>query len=171
MGAAAADHPVDLASVRRAAICRHRLRGGVVHPDIGHQLGDRGADRGPVRLGLVARPPQRLLQGAEPLLVPQRGQPGPPQQRPQRRIAQCRPIELAEMGVAAAVFQQHGIADVVQRGAVFPRGQRPKCGAGDGVEAHAVSFRRNGEGRAALSMTNSARRPPPAGSGPQAIEN
>jgi len=36
--------------------------------------------------------------------------------------------------------------------AVFPRGQRPKCGAGNGVEAHAVSFRRNGEGRAALSM-------------------
>ena len=73
MGAAAADHPVDLASVRRPARRRRRLRGGVVHPDIGHQLGDRGADRGPVRLGLVARPPQRLLQGAEPLLVPQRG--------------------------------------------------------------------------------------------------
>jgi hypothetical protein len=90
---------------------------------------------------------------------------------PQRRIAQCRPIELAEMGVAAAVFQQHGIADVVQRGAVFPRGQRPKCGAGDGVEAHAVSFRRNGEGRAALSTTNSSKRPPPAGSGLQALEN
>jgi hypothetical protein len=44
----------------------------MVDPDIGHQLGDRRTDRGPVRLGLVARQPQRLLQGAEPLLVPQR---------------------------------------------------------------------------------------------------
>ncbi len=171
MGAAAADHPVDLASIGRPAGGRHLLRGRVMHADIGHQLGDRGADRGPVRLVIVARPYQGLLQGAQSFFVPQLGQPGPPQQRPQGRIAQRRPIELAEMGVAAAVFQQHGIADVVQRGAVFPRGQRPECGAGDGVEAHAVSFRRIGEGRVALSMAYSLTRPPPAGSGPQALEN
>ena len=53
------------------------------------------------------------------------------------------------MGVAAAVLQQHGIADVVQRRAVFPGGQRAKGRAGESVDAHAVSFRRNGEGRAA----------------------
>ena len=72
MGAAAADHPIDLAPVRRPAKRRHRRRGGVAHPDIGHQFGDRGADLGPVRLGIVARPPERLLQGAEPLLISQR---------------------------------------------------------------------------------------------------
>ena len=149
----------------------------VAHVDVGHQLGDRGADRGPVRLGIVARPGQRLAQRLEAAFVAQGRQPGPAQQRPQRRIAQRRSIEFSEMGVAAAVLQQHGIADVVQRRAVFPRSQRAKGRAGDRLEAHAVSFRRNGEGRAALSMMAKAgtptfaairldgesTRPPPAG--------
>ena len=39
-------------------------------PDIGHLFRNRGANRGPVRLGIVARPDQRLLKGAEPLLIP-----------------------------------------------------------------------------------------------------
>ena len=67
----------------------------------------------------------------QPAFVAQRRQPGPAQQRPQRRIAERGPVELAEMGVAAAVVQQHGIADVVQRRAVLPGGQRAEGGAGD----------------------------------------
>src|SRR5260370_7199034 len=51
------------------------------------------------------------------------------------------------MGVAAAVVQQHGIADVIQRRAVLPGGQRAKRRAGEILQAHAVSFSRNGEPR------------------------
>ena len=51
--------------------------------------------------------------------------------------------------LAVAVF---GLLVNLVAAAVLSGGQRPKCGAGDRREPHAVSFRRNGEGRAALSM-------------------
>ena len=148
MRAAAADHALDLGRAGRSAAGRDRRRRGVAHADVGHQFRDGGADRGPVRLVDVAGMGQRVAQGSQPSGIPQRRQPGAAKQRPQRRVAERGLVELAEMGVAAAVVQQHGIADVVQRRAVLCRGQRAKRRAGEILEAHAVTFSRNGEPRA-----------------------
>ena len=60
-----ADHALDLGQVRRARRRRGRRRGcGMADVDVGHQLGDRRADRGPVRRVVVAGPGQRLAQRA-----------------------------------------------------------------------------------------------------------
>ena len=69
------------------------------------------------------------------------GKPGPPQQRPQRRIAQRGPVEFAEMRVAAGVVQQQGIADIVKRRAVLPGRQRAVGGTGELLKSHEISFR------------------------------
>ena len=71
MRAAAADHLLDRGQIGRLGRRRGRRGLRVAHIDIGHQLGDRGADRGPVRLGIVARPGQRLAQRLQAALVPQ----------------------------------------------------------------------------------------------------
>ena len=147
MRAAAADHPLDLGADRaRAAVAAAGCGLGWLHLDIGHQLGDRGADRGPVRLGLVAGLRSAPRAGAEPLLVPQRGQPGPAQQRPQRRIAQRRPIEFAEMGSPPRYFSSTGSQTSYSDGPSFRAVSARKAAPAMVVEAHAVSFRRNGEG-------------------------
>ena len=82
---------------------------------------------------VVARPDQRLAQGASRWASLQFGKSGPPQQRPQRRIAERGPVEFGEMGVAAAccAIEQQGIADVVERRAVLPGRQRAVGGTGD----------------------------------------
>ena len=66
-------------------------------------------------------------------VVAQFGQPGPAQQRAQRRIAERGPVELGEMRVAAAIGSGAGVADVVERRAVLPGRQRAAGGAGDMV--------------------------------------
>ncbi len=72
MRAAAADHAFDLGCAGRAPRGRNR-RLGVAHADIGHQLGDRRADRGPVRLGHVAGMGQRRAQPLQPGSIVQGG--------------------------------------------------------------------------------------------------
>ena len=59
----------------------------------------------------------------------------------QRRIAERGPVELAEMGVAAAVFEQQGIAHLVQRRAVLPGRQGAEGRPGDVLKIHPMSFR------------------------------
>jgi hypothetical protein len=44
------------------------------------------------------------------------------------------------MAVAAVVFQEQGIADVVERRAVLAGRQRPAGGAGDLLKIHGSSF-------------------------------
>ena len=66
----------------------------------------------------------------------ERGQAGSPQQRPQRRVAERRPVELAEVGVTPLVFQQQGIADVIQRRPILAGCQRPEGGAGKMMKPH-----------------------------------
>ena len=83
------------------------------------QCGHRPADRRPVRTFIVARVSQGVLKFSKTGLVPQFRETGPPQQRAQGRIRERGPVELGEMTVAALVAQQHGIAHVIQRGAVL----------------------------------------------------
>ncbi len=103
MRAAAADHGFDLGYGRRARRRRHRARRGMAEIDGVEQRRDRPADRGPVRRGVVARADQRRAQRLQPRAVAQFGQPGPAQQRPQRRVAERGLVEFAEMTVAAVV--------------------------------------------------------------------
>jgi len=70
--------------------------------------------------------------------VAQLGKPGPAQQGPQRRIAKRGLVELAEMPVAAAVVQKHGVADVIERRAVLSGRQRTVGGPGDVSKFHGV---------------------------------
>ena len=105
MCGAAADRLVDLAGIRRAGRCGARRGPGMPDADAVHQGGHRRPDRGPVRGLLGAGAQDCRAQFGEPFLVLQRRQAGPPQQRPQRRVAERGPVELAEMGVAAGVFQ------------------------------------------------------------------
>src|SRR4029079_16258128 len=86
----------------------------------------------------------------------------------QGRIGERRPVEFPEMGIAAEVFLEHGIADVVERRAVLLGGQGAKEGAAEMFKAHAVSFRRYCKCRdplgrpmpsAAASGLNGARKP------------
>ena len=142
MRGAAADHAFDLRGLRRA-----RRRGLGQRPrmrelDGIHQIRDRRADRGPVRLGMVARLAQRLAQPLQRRRVAQLGKPGPPQQRPQRRIAQRGAIEFAEMRVAAGIFQQQRIAHVVQRRPVLAGRQCAVGGAGDALKCHEAMIQR-----------------------------
>ena len=152
------------AAAGRAARSRDLRRLRVAHADIGHQFGDRRTDRGPVRRVGVAGMGQRLAQPLQPAFVLQGRQPGAAEQRPQRRVAERGLVEFAEMGVAAAVVQQQGIADVVQRRAVLPGGQRPKRRTGKILETHAVSFSRNGKPHGMIPKWQgiSHRRPDPA---------
>jgi hypothetical protein len=137
MRAAGPDRALDLGHIRRAA-GRDGL--GLRMPDIDavHQFGHRLTDRRPVRRVVVAGAKERRAQPLQAPFVAQLRQTGAAQQRPQRRITQCGAIEFAEMRVAAAVAQQQGIADVVQRGPVLGRGQRAIGGAGDGVKSHEI---------------------------------
>ena len=63
---------------------------------VSSELGDRLADRRPVRLGVVAGADQRLAQRGQPRLVAQLGQAGAAQQRPQRRIAERGLVEFGQ---------------------------------------------------------------------------
>ena len=146
---------LDLGHPGRPRRCHGSRRSRVADFDVGHQRGHGRTDRGPVRRFVVAGPRQRLAELSEPRLVLELRQAGPPQQRPQRRIAERRLVEFAEMRVAAAVFQEQGIADVVQRRAVFMRGQRPARGGGEVLKTHAISFRRS-----PFALPVSAGRPP-----------
>ena len=167
MRAAMADHALDLGQLRGAAVgrCRRRLR--VADADRRHQFGHRLADRGPVRLVVVAGAGQRLAQPLQPPRILQLRQPGPAQQRPQGRVAERRPVEFSKMGVAAAVFSEHGIADVIERRAVLLGGQRAQGGAGEMVEAHAVSFRRYRKSPKSLRRSLGRSEAPAAASGPK----
>ena len=136
MRAAAADHGFDLGQIGRAPGRGRGLGLGMPQLDRIQQLRHRLADRGPVRRRVVARPDQRFAQALQPRLVAQFGKPGPAQQRPQRRIAQRGPVEFAEMRVAAALVQQQGIADIVQRRAVLAGRQRAVGGTGEILKTH-----------------------------------
>ena len=100
------------ASEARVTVGRRRLSGGWQR-DAVEQRRDRPAGRLPVRRVVVAGPDQALAQRLEPIGIAQFGQTGPPQQRPQHRIAQRGLVELAEVAVAALIFQQDRIAHVI----------------------------------------------------------
>ncbi len=136
MRAAGADHAFDLGETGRALGHRRRLRAGMADIDGVQQRRHRLADRGPVRRFVVARGEERLAQAFQPPLLAQLGQPGAAQQRPQRRIAERRPVELAKMRIAAARVQEHRIADVIERRAVLPGRQRAVGGAGEMLKTH-----------------------------------
>ncbi len=136
MRAGLADHAVDLGGPGRARRCGRGRRGRVAHADAVHQLGDRGADRGPVRRLGVACLGQRRAQAGEAVGVLQRRQAGAAEQRAQRRIAERGPVELSEMRIAAAIGLQYWVANVVKRWAVLFDGQRPAHPPGDLVKAH-----------------------------------
>ena len=129
------------AQFRRPRRRRRGLGPGMLQLDGIQQLRHRRADRGPVRLGIVARPDQRLAQRLQPLFVAQFDKPGPAQQRPQRRIAQRGLVEFGQMRVAAGVVPEQGIADIVKRRAVLPGRQRAVGGPGDVLKLHRISFR------------------------------
>jgi hypothetical protein len=130
----------DLAKVGRARRRRRRRRLWVLQMDGIQQLRDRLADRGPVRLRVVARPDQRLAQRLQARLVAQFGKPGPAQQGPQRRIAERGLVELGEVRVAAGMVQQQGVADVVERWAVLAGRQGTVGGSGDAMKIHYSFF-------------------------------
>src|SRR5882762_7004155 len=135
-----ADDAFDLAKVRRARRCRCRLGPGVLQIDGVQQVRDRLADRGPVRLRVVARPDKRLAQALQARLVAQFGKPGPAQQGPQRRIGERGLVELAEVRVAAGMVQKQGVADVVERRAVLAGRQGTVGGSGDAMKIHYSFF-------------------------------
>jgi hypothetical protein len=86
-----------------------------------YQLGDRRDRRpSPASASSRARSAPRAA-----LRRPSSRRAGSPVRRAaaQRRIAQRRTIGISQMGIAACVAFEHGIADVVQRRAVFPDGQ------------------------------------------------
>ena len=136
--AAGADRRFDLGRFGRQ-LWRCRRRRGMAHVNPFHQRRDRRADRGPVRCCIVAGAGERRAQSAEPRLVLQRRQPCPAQERPQRRVAERGSIKFSQMRVAAAVFLQQGIADVIKRGTVLFGGQRPAHGPGNFVKTHGNS--------------------------------
>src|SRR5712671_158540 len=135
-----ADDAFDLAKVRRARRCRRRLGPGVLQMDGVQEVRDRLADRGPVRLRVVARPDQRLAQALQARLVAQFGKPGPTQQGPQRRIGERGLVELAEVRVAAGMVQKQGVADVVEGWAVLAGRQGTVGGSGDAMKIHYSFF-------------------------------
>jgi hypothetical protein len=136
---AAADDVFDSGEIRRAFRRRRRHRLGMPQDDRVQELGDRLADGGPVRVLVIARPDQGFAQALQTGRVAQLGKPGPAQQGPQRRIAKRGLVELAEMPVAAAVVQKHGVADVIERRAVLSGRQRTVGGPGDVLKFHGVS--------------------------------
>ena len=77
---------------------------------------------------------QRLAQAVEPRRVAQFGQPGPAQQRPQRRIAERGPVEFGQMRVAAG-----GVA------AAGDRRRHRATGRPSGPSARGRRHRRNPE--------------------------
>ena len=129
------DHLVDLGDGPGgcAAPARGRLR--MALGDGVEQGRDRPADRLPVGIGVVAGAPQRLAEIAEAVAVVQFGQPGAPQQRAQRRVAERGAVEFGKMRVAAARRQQR-IADIVQRRPVLAGRQRANGGPGKKLKAH-----------------------------------
>ena len=136
MRPAGPDHRLDLGKGGRAAGHGKRLRPGMAELDRVQKRRHRRPDGGPVRRRLVARGSERGAQGSQPALVAEFGKPGPAQQRAQRGIAERGPIELSEMRVAAGIFAQQGIADVVQRRAVFPGRQGATGGTGEIAKMH-----------------------------------
>ena len=160
MRPAGPDHALDLGEVGRFCRRHRRRRLGMTDLDALHQFGDGLTDRFPVRRVVVAGAGQRLAQRLQAAFVAQLRQAGTAQQRTQRGVAERGPIEFSEMGIAAGIVQQQGIADVIQRRPVLAGGQRAVGGAGEILKAHAVSFRRNREPRAVESTA-----------GLQAIEN
>jgi len=138
---AIADHAVDLSALRHGGGERHRRRLGVVERDAVDETGDRLPDRRPVGLGLVAGLGEGRAQPRQHPLVAQLGQAGAAEQDPQRGIAEGGPVEFGEMRIAAGRIRQYGIADVVKRGAVLPRRQRPAGGAGKIMKAHEIPGR------------------------------
>ena len=138
MRAAAADHRLQLGERGRL---RWRSRGRrlrVLEIDGVEQGCDRLADRAPVRCVVLSRPQQRALQRLHPGGIAQFRQSGPAQQRAQRRIAQRGPVELAEMTVAAVIFQQQGIADIVERRPILSGCQRAAGCPGDLSKMHGI---------------------------------
>ena len=75
-------------------------------------------------------------------LVAQLRQSGTAQQRAQRRVAKRGPIEFSEMGVAAGIVQQQGIADVIQRRPGLGHRQCAVGGPGDALECHEIGVPR-----------------------------
>jgi len=138
---AVADDIVDLRQRRRRAVEGDRRRLRMVECDGVDEVGDGLADRLPVRLAIVAGADERLAQPGQLRVIAQFGQPGTAQQRPQRRIAERGSVELGKMGIAGGRPRQHGIADVVQRGAVFPGGQRAAGVRCEVMKAHEIPGR------------------------------
>src|SRR5882724_7839563 len=135
-----ADNAFDLAKARRACRFRHRRRSWVLQMDGVQEVRDRLADRGPVRLRVVARPDQRLAKRLQARLVTQFGKAGPAQQGPQRRIGERGLVELAEVRVAAGMVQKQGVADVVERWAVLAGRQGAVGGPGEAMKIHYSFF-------------------------------
>ena len=130
----------------------------------------RLADRGPVRRLVVAGPVQGVAQLAQGGLVTQFGHPGAAQQRAQRRIAERGPVKLAEMGVAAVVFEQQGVAHLIQRRAILPGRQGAESRPGDVLKIHpCLSGRPEKRPRNTPSIRTAAATRPQVGL--QALEN
>ncbi|MGY4599442.1 hypothetical protein ACVWXL_007188 [Bradyrhizobium sp. GM22.5] len=139
---AVADHAVDLRLLRHGAGEHGRRRLGMIQRDAVDEIGDGLADRCPIGLGLVAGAHQGLAQPGQFAFVAQLGQPGPAEQYPQCGIAERGLVELGQMRIAAGRNRQYWIADVVKRGAVLPRRQRPAGGAGKILKAHEITWSR-----------------------------
>ena len=158
MRAAVADHAFDLGQRRApAAGGAARLRAADAAARW-YRAAPRPAGRSrpspaPRRRAPRINASRRRLQ---PRRVVQFGQPGPAQQRPQRRIAERGPVEFGEMRVAAALAEQQRIADVVERRAVLSGRQRAAGGAGEILKSHRMFFP---AARSPSHASRSARRP------------
>ena len=160
MRAAVADRGFDLGEAWHAPRRGCGRGSRVLQLDGIQEVRHRLADRSPVRRHIVARLDQRVAERAQTSLIAQFGKPGPSQQRPQCRISQRRPVEFAEMGVAAAIFQQQRIAHIIERGAVLAGRQRA-VGAGEMLKNHGESSRaRRCRFREAMPGRNARCRPP-----------
>jgi hypothetical protein len=106
------------------------------------EVGDRPADRVPVRRLVVAGPDQRLAQRLHSGGVGEFRQAGAAEQGAERRVAECGLVEFGEMGVAAASVQQQGVAEVVERRAALVGCQCADGGTGEILKTHDVSFAR-----------------------------
>lgn len=75
-------------------------------------------------------------QALAPAAVGKLRQARPPQQQPQRRIAQRGLVEFRQMRIAAMGDRKQRIADVVQRRPVLGRGERAAGGGGEMAQTH-----------------------------------
>ena len=99
----------------------------------------RSADRGPVRLVLVAGRRNGVAQRRKARLLAQLRLAGASQNQPQDRIGQGGLIELPQVGIPGARSQQQRIANVVKRWAHFRRRQHPVCRAGSVTQVHRLA--------------------------------